>query len=275
MIGWILTLLSPLMGGFVFGAERVVRARMQRRKGPPLLQPFYDFFKLLNKRTMIVHSLHACLGILHFFCMWLAVAVLLTGGDIVMAVIMHLMSSCFLIVGASSVRSTYSQIGGIRELLSIMAYEPIFLIAAVGFYLVTGSFEARAVFSYDGLPIASLWLIFAAVLMVLPFALKKSPFDIVEAHQEIIGGPEIEYSGLFFEAVYTAKWLEYIFVYTFIYLFAGSFALIGAALVVLVFFLVNALDNAVPRLSWRQCVPFALLTSLLLGLINLLWIGVV
>lgn len=36
-------LLAPLLGGLLSGLDRKISARMQRRVGPPLLQPFYDF----------------------------------------------------------------------------------------------------------------------------------------------------------------------------------------------------------------------------------------
>ncbi|MGE4296299.1 MAG: NADH-quinone oxidoreductase subunit H, partial [Campylobacterales bacterium] len=74
MIAWLLVALAPVLGGLLYGVERKLKARMQRRKGPPIIQPFYDFFKLIDKRPMIVHSLHAWLGVLHFLGMWLAVA---------------------------------------------------------------------------------------------------------------------------------------------------------------------------------------------------------
>ena len=40
-------LLAPLFGGLIAGIDRKITARMQGRKGPPVLQPFYDVFKLL------------------------------------------------------------------------------------------------------------------------------------------------------------------------------------------------------------------------------------
>ncbi len=43
---------------FVWGEHKAV-ARMQRRIGPPLLQPFYDFVKLLGKRTPSRHGIEA------------------------------------------------------------------------------------------------------------------------------------------------------------------------------------------------------------------------
>ena len=53
---YILILLVPIFGGLIYGLERVVKARMQNRVGPPLLQPFYDMYKLLGKEPfMIIH----------------------------------------------------------------------------------------------------------------------------------------------------------------------------------------------------------------------------
>ena len=88
----ILIILAPLLGGLVYGFERIIKARMQRRIGPPLLQPFYDFLKLADKRKMIVHSAHAFLGIMHFVSLWFALGVLLLGGDLILVIFLHLLS---------------------------------------------------------------------------------------------------------------------------------------------------------------------------------------
>ena len=42
-----------LVGLFLSGVDRKIVARMQKRVGPPLLQPFYDFFKLCGKETIV------------------------------------------------------------------------------------------------------------------------------------------------------------------------------------------------------------------------------
>lgn len=268
MIGWILALTAPILGGIIYGIERKIKARMQRRMGPPILQPFYDFLKLLDKRPMVIHSMHANLGLLHFVAMWLATTVLLTGGDILMAVFIHLFANSFLIIAGFSVQSTYSQLGSMRQLLAILAYEPIFILAGIGFYLATGTFQVSDILALDP-TLSSLFLIFAGVVFVLPAKLKKSPFDIAEAHQEIIGGAEIEFSGIFFEAIYTAKWLEYIFAYAFIFVFAGSNYLLGVILMVAVFLITNVIDNTTARLTSKQTVAIALGVSLTLAIINL------
>ena len=43
--------LAPFLGGFLEGLDRKISARMQGRVGPPVLQPFYDVQKLLNKQA--------------------------------------------------------------------------------------------------------------------------------------------------------------------------------------------------------------------------------
>ena len=77
MIEIILIILAPVIGGFFYGLERVVRARMQNRQGPPILQPFYDMYKLIDKRSSIVHPMHVTLAILHFITVWIVVALVI------------------------------------------------------------------------------------------------------------------------------------------------------------------------------------------------------
>ena len=38
-------LFAPFLGALLDGIDRIISARMQRRKGPGILQPFYDIFK--------------------------------------------------------------------------------------------------------------------------------------------------------------------------------------------------------------------------------------
>jgi hypothetical protein len=49
-------ILAPIAGGLLAGVDRKISARMQGRYGPPILQPFYDFFKLLEKEPITVNK---------------------------------------------------------------------------------------------------------------------------------------------------------------------------------------------------------------------------
>lgn len=254
----------------MYGFERIVKARMQRRIGPPLLQPFYDFLKLAQKRQMLVHSAHAFLGIMHFVALWFALAVLLLGSDLILVIFLHLLATALLLLAAYSTRSVFSHLGANRLAISVLAYEPVLILIAVAIFMLTGSFNASAAFNHSTPLLYQMPLAFVALLLVLPIKLKKSPFDVAEAHQEVTGGVELEFSGLFFEAVYTAKWLDYVFCYTLVYLFAGNNIILGIGLMLFTFLYLNALDNSTARVNYKQMLRFSLGVSFSLALINLL-----
>ncbi len=273
-MSWFLALFAPVFGTLVSGIDRVVRARMQRRLGPPLMQPFYDMFKLLDKRPMMVHKLHIVLGVMHFMALWASIALFMFGGHLLYIIFTHLLSVIFLILAGYSVRSPFSHLGANRELLALFAYEPILILMAVGFYLTCGSFEVSVITS-NSPAIVSMPLMFIALLILLPLKLKKSPFDAPEAHQELCGGVEIEYSGFFYEVIYVSKMTEIIFVYALVFLFAGQNILLGIILVTGSFFLVNAVDNATGRIRIDHLVKKVYATAFVLALLALGWISYV
>lgn len=269
-----LTLMAPIFGTFIYGLDRVVKARMQRRQGPPVMQAFYDMFKLLDKRPMMVHSLHIILGVMHFIALWVSIGIFMYGGHLLYVIFMHLLSVIFFILAGYSVRSPFSHIGANRELLALIAYEPVLILIAVGFYLHTGSFEISTILESSS-ALINMPLMFIALLILLPLKLKKSPFDAPEAHQEIVGGIEIEYSGFFYEIIYMAKMTELIFVYALVFLFGGSNIFLGALLVIGSFFLVNAVDNATGRIRIDHLVRKIYSTAFLLVIITLGWMSYV
>lgn len=274
MLSALLILLAPVLGGLLYGFERIVRARMQNRQGPPLLQPFYDMIKLIDKQAFIVNPYHTILGIMHFITLWMVVAFVVLGENLLYIVFLHLLSVIFLILAGFSVRSVYSHLGSNRELLSIIAYEPILIMIAVGFFLQNGSFDISVIRQNDS-QILSLFLLFLAFVLIVPIKLKKSPFDASEAHQEIVGGVEIEFSGVFYEFIYMAKWLEYVFIYLLLMLFAGDNIFLMAILTVGVFLAVNLVDNATARIKMKHLIQIVLSIGITLGLINLIGVSYV
>ena len=127
--------LAPVVGGLLAGMDRIITARMQRRVGPPLLQPFYDVLKLTEKQGIAVNSVQ------DFYVGGFLLFVIISGiffftqGDILLVVFTLTLASVCLIVAAYSSNSPYSQIGAERELLQTMSYEPMLLMVAIGFYL--------------------------------------------------------------------------------------------------------------------------------------------
>ena len=53
--------LAPIVGFFLEGFDRVVSSRLQKRMGPPFLQPVYDLIKLFEKQAIVVNNLETAL----------------------------------------------------------------------------------------------------------------------------------------------------------------------------------------------------------------------
>ncbi len=66
-------------------------------------------------------------------------ALFFAGGDLLLVIFALTLSHVFLVLGAYTATSPYRFIGAERELIQMMAYEPMVILAAVGIYLVTGS----------------------------------------------------------------------------------------------------------------------------------------
>ena len=269
MIEIILIILAPVIGGLIYGFERMVRARMQNRQGPPLLQPFFDMYKLIDKRAFLINPYHSILGMMHFITLWVVVAFVILGENLLYIIFLHLISSIFLILAGFSVKSIFSHIGANRELLTIIAYEPILIMLATGFFLINGTFDISLIRENPS-SIFSLFPLFLAFLLIMPIKLKKSPFDAAEAQQEIVGGVEVEFSGIFFEFLYMAKWLEYVFIYSLLILFAGDSIFMAIALCIVIFFLINLIDNSTARIKINHLLKIVLGIGLVLGILNLI-----
>ncbi|WP_331775356.1 NADH-quinone oxidoreductase subunit H [Sulfurospirillum sp. 1612] len=253
MIAFILALLSPLWGGLIYGFERVLRAKMQRRIGPPLLQPFYDMLKLINKRALFINNIHRVLGLFYFLTLWLTIFLIFFGANLLYIISFHLMASLFYILAGFSVKSIFSNLGANRKLLSIVAYEPILFLNAIAFYLYYGSFEISQILESTH-SVFPLLLSYLALLLITPAITGQSPFDAPKAHQELVGGIDVEFGGILYEMIYMAKFLETIFIYSFIYILCGGHHLMGIFLVLFSFLLVNLIDNATARIKISDMV---------------------
>ena len=79
----------------------------------------------------------------------IAGALLFAGADLLMTLFILSTADMFLVMAASSDSSPYANMGASREMLQMMAYEPMTLLLAVGFYLATGSFSVSNIIQAD------------------------------------------------------------------------------------------------------------------------------
>ncbi len=266
---------APLVGGLVCGLDRRFTARLQSRMGPPLLQPFYDVAKLFGKERALPNVWIA-------FCAWMyliaavaSVLLFMLQSDLLLLFFVQAVGAIFLVIGALSVRSPYSQIGGQRELLQLVVYEPMLLLVFVGIALQTGSFSIAAVYGQEQPLLFKLPLLFIVLSTVFTIKLRKSPFDIAgshHAHQEIVRGVYTEYSGPYLALVELAHFFEVFLLLGLASLF-WSTSLWGIVLVPLALYAAEiVIDNVTARLTWRRMLGPVLGLGLLLSCVNLIWL---
>lgn len=277
LFGLAYVILAPFLGGLLAGIDRKLTARMQRRKGPPLFQPFYDVLKLCSKQGISVNNVQ------EFYVMGFLLFVVFSGifffahEDILLVVFTLTLASVCLIVAAYSSSSPYSQMGAERELLQTMSYEPMLLMMAIGFYLTFGTFSLAEIENGPHIAITYMPGIFIGLCYILIIKLRKSPFDLSmshEAHQELVKGVATEFSGRTLAMVEVAHWYENIFLLGFVYLFfvwkqPGS-PFLGLAVCAVVFVLEIVIDNCSSRVKWQRMLTSSWLVSLVAGFVNLL-----
>lgn len=138
-------LLAPFIGGLLAGLDRRITAKMQNRVGPPILQPFYDVLKLLSKENLIVSRSQNFYVLCFLLFVIFTGALFFSGNDFLLVIFALTLANIFLVLAAYAANSPYSHIGAERELIQIMAYEPMVMMTCVGMYMVTGSFDVSTI----------------------------------------------------------------------------------------------------------------------------------
>lgn len=213
--------LLPILGGlanvaivlviapFFQGVLRKVTARIQSRQGPPIWQAYYDLLKLLGKEDIESGEI----PLMQRFAVYLSLATVLTlaclvpmgfpspmngaGDAILLIYLLTLSGVCTLLAGLAA-GSTYSLVGISREMMTMIALEPLFAVAIVIGAVHTGSFRLDTVLNGSvyatGVPVSGV-IMLAVMLLSFQAFVQRVPFDISEAETEIMEGPLMEYSG--------------------------------------------------------------------------------
>ncbi|RPI62095.1 MAG: NADH-quinone oxidoreductase subunit H, partial [Planctomycetaceae bacterium] len=274
---------APLIGALIAGIDRKVTARMQSRIGPPLLQPIYDVMKLFRKDPIALNKMQILYAYLHLAFMIVTVMLLLLGQDMLLILFTHAFSTISLVLGGMSVRSPYSRIGAQRKIMQMVAYEPILVLMVVGIYLATPaphSWMAGDVFraAMDGTMsplLLSLPLVFLAFLMAIGIKLNKSPFDVSSshhAHQELVKGITLEYSGPYLGIIVLAHFYEGFLLLAIVAAFWLPHPIIGVAIASTAFTALIVMDNVFARLTCHWMLKYMWTVGLGLAMANIIWL---
>ena len=274
LIAVIAIIAAPIIGGLLTGIDRRITARMQNRQGPPILQPFYDFFKLIGKQDIAVNQTQMVYVLGHLLFAIGALVMLVLQQDLLMIMFILAFSGIALIMGASSIRSPYSKIGAQREIMSMMAYEPVLLLMVVGVYKATGSFMISGIFEHEKPLLFSLPLVFLSFLFILTIKLRKSPFDFATSHrghQELIKGLTTEFSGTQLALIELTHWIDLVLFMGLISLFFAQPIWIGILIALVCYFIEILVDNISARMTWQWMVKTTWVAGIGIALVNIIW----
>jgi NADH-quinone oxidoreductase subunit H len=208
--------LMPL-AAFVVGLAMVlmmrkIAARIQRRVGPPLLQPLYDIIKLHGKETQVSHGLIHEIGIVMAIGGYVAAVTLLPvpgmdglaeKGGLIALLYMMMIPSLGLALGVGQCANPNGSIGISRALTAMLAYDIPMVIVVFGVAYHFGSTNLVHVIEAQQAGGIATWgavqmpLLAIAGLFGMQGMLGKQPFEIYVAPAEIATGPMVEMGGKF------------------------------------------------------------------------------
>jgi formate hydrogenlyase subunit 4 len=202
--------LAPVLTGFV----RKVKARLLRRQGPPLIQPYRDLARLLRKEVVLANSaswLFRAIPYLMFAATWVAAALVPTfatglmfswSADLIVIIALLGLARFFLALAGLDVGTSFGGIGSSREVMIASLAEPAMLMIVFTLALVAGSTQLSTMASFlasgeAGLRV-SLGLALIALVMVAIAENARIPVDNPATHLELTMVHEamvLEYSG--------------------------------------------------------------------------------
>jgi formate hydrogenlyase subunit 4 len=202
--------LAPLLSG----VTRKIRARLLRRQGPSVVQPYRDLLKLIRKEAVVAENaswLFRAAPYLILATTWVAAALVPTfaaglapSADADLIVIVALLGTArfLLALAALDVGTSFGGIGSSREMLFASLAEPAMLMAVFTLSLFAGSTQLASISAYmlgpgTGINI-SLALALVALIIVSLGENARIPVDNPATHLELTMVHEamiLEYSG--------------------------------------------------------------------------------
>jgi len=293
-------LFSAVIGGFLSWFDRKLTARVQFRKGPPLLQPFYDFFKLLLVKETILpkHGSPMIFLLAPVFSVFgatmAAVFILLplfnigTGfkGDLLVIFYLLTIPSFSYIIGSLASGNPLAAVGGSREMKLIISYELTFLLVIAGIIMKGGQqFDLygiiqtqQAVSPFIGS--VSGVLLFIVGVFCVQAKLALVPFDMPEAEAEITEGIFIEYSGAPYGLIKLTKYIMlFILPSLLAALLLGGFRLTGTGILwsilklIGIVLLLTLIRNTNPRIKIKQAVNFFMIWMNMIAVVAIILIA--
>lgn len=206
----VVLLLAPLLTGFV----RKIKARLTRRQGASVIQPYRDLIRLLRKEAVLADNaswLFRVVPYLVFASTWVAAALVPTFGggllfswtaDLIAIIALLGFGRFFLALAGMDIGTSFGGIGSSREMMIASLAEPAMLLTVFSLALVAGSTQLSTVAALMSSPDVglrvSLGMALVALIMVAIAENARIPVDNPATHLELTMVHEamvLEYSG--------------------------------------------------------------------------------
>jgi len=203
-------LVAPLLTGFV----RKVKARLLRRQGPPVIQPYRDLARLMRKEVVLADNaswLFRVIPYLIFAATWVAASLVPTfrtgllfswSADLIAIIALLGSARFFQALAGLDVGTSFGGIGSSREVMIASLAEPAMLMVVFTLALICGSTQLSTIAEFMsssavGLRVSLALALFALIMLAIAEN-GRIPIDNPATHLELTMVHEamvLEYSG--------------------------------------------------------------------------------
>ncbi|RFB79795.1 respiratory chain complex I subunit 1 family protein [Methylovirgula sp. 4M-Z18] len=215
--------LAPLLTGFV----RKVKARLVRRQGPPLLQPYRDLLRLMRKEVVLAQNaswLFRVIPYMIFAATWVAAALVPTfaiglqiswSADLIAIIALLGSARFFLALAGMDVGTSFGGIGASREVMIATLAEPAMIMIVFTLALVANSTQLSTIANHMlsaavglrvslGLALIGLVIIALAENARIPVDNPATHLELTMVHEAMV----LEYSGRHLAVIELAAYLK-------------------------------------------------------------------
>ncbi|MBX4939313.1 respiratory chain complex I subunit 1 family protein [Rhizobium binae] len=219
----LVVLIAPLLTGFI----RLIKARLLRRRGPSMIQPYRDILRLVRKEVVLAENaswLFRVTPYLIFAATWVAAAIIPTfatglifswTADLIAIIALLGSARFFLALAGMDVGTSFGGIGSSREVMIATLAEPSMLLIIFTLALIAGSTQLSSIAAFMTSPQVglrvSLAIALIALVMVAIAENARIPVDNPATHLELTMVHEamvLEYSGRHLAIIELAAFLK-------------------------------------------------------------------
>ncbi len=207
-------LLVVLLAPLVTGVIRKIKARLTRRQGASVLQPYRDLIKLVRKETVLAENaswLFRAAPYLIFSATWVAAALIPTfatgllfnwTADLIAIVALLGSARFFLALAGMDIGTSFGGIGVSREVMIASLAEPAMIMIVFSLALLVGSTQLSTIAAFMvspnvglrvtlGLALVSLMMVGIAENSRIPVDNPATHLELTMVHEAMV----LEYSG--------------------------------------------------------------------------------